>query len=154
MRSNYNYCTLFNYTYLPQGISLIQSILDKSIGDSRVFVLSLDNEVATVLQDYFPVSNVEIIELSSIEDQSLLAVKKVRSVAEYCWTLTPFLVDFCLKEFQLDSCVYVDADCYFFDNPNLLYEKFLKSGSVVLTKHNFYYNSLDISIIILSLYLS
>jgi hypothetical protein len=81
--------------------------------------------------------NVSLIPLSSLESDALLKIKPSRSVAEYCWTLTPFLPAFVMKnEPTVSRVTYLDADLFFFRPPSILLEELDRSGaSALITEH-------------------
>ena len=60
---------------------------------------------------------------SEIEDEALLKLKEERSKAEYCWTCTPVTIEYVLKHFKEPSCTYIDADLYFFADPQVLFDE-------------------------------
>jgi hypothetical protein len=80
--------------------------------------------------------HVTIISLSEFEDKNLLAVKDTRTKAEYCWTCTPSVIDYCIHTYDLSDCTYIDADLYFFSNPNVLIEE-MEDKSVLITEHRY-----------------
>jgi hypothetical protein len=83
--------------------------------------------------------DVTILRLEEIESEALRSVKPDRSIAEYCWTLTPFLPSHVFSRSpQVARVTYVDADLFFFRPPALLIEEFLASGKdVLMTEHAF-----------------
>jgi hypothetical protein len=88
---------------------------------------------------------VELIRLADVETLELQRLKAERSVAEYCWTLTPFLPGFVFERATgLDRVTYLDADLYLFDSPRLLLGEFDASGKhVMITDHAFAPEYLD-----------
>jgi hypothetical protein len=66
----------------------------------------------------------------------LVKIKQKRSRAEYCWTLTPYSIQYVTKNYNLDACTYLDADIYFFNNPNILFNK-AGNNSIIITEHNY-----------------
>lgn len=138
MKNQFNYCTLFDHNYLPQGVALINSIIKYRSGQVSIYVLAMDEITEQLLLTYFPANTLVVINLNEFENDQLRNLKKERNVAEYCWTLTPCLLKFCIEQYQLQSCVYLDSDCFFFSDPNQLYNEFINHGSVLITKHNFF----------------
>lgn len=74
------------------------------------------------------------IKISDIEDKELLKAKKNRSMAEYFFTLTPSIVWYAIHKFDLEMCIYIDADLYFFNSPEILLEN-MSNNSVLITEH-------------------
>ena len=131
------FATLFDIHFLPQGLCLYQSLLEHC-QPFRLWVLCLDGEVELALQR-LNLPHVTLIALAKIETKALKQVKASRNMAEYCWTLTPFLPDFVLQQMpQLEQVTYLDADLFFFQSPRVLVEEFEKSGKhVLITEHAF-----------------
>jgi len=129
-----NFCTLFNTAYLSRGLVLYQS-LRKHAPDSHLYVFAFDDQVL----DYFRKENLPgltVISLLEFEDPELLRIKSSRSAAEYCWTCTPSTVLYCIRNYHLDQCTYVDADLCFYDNPALLMKE-MGADSVQITEHRY-----------------
>jgi hypothetical protein len=76
------------------------------------------------------------IPLSEFEDEELLRIKPGRTAAEYCWTCSSSTVLYCLNKYKLESCAYVDADMYFYSNPERIWKED-PSASVFITLHNY-----------------
>ena len=81
-------------------------------------------------------ANVTLIELVDFENERLLSVKNKRSLAEYCWTSTPFTILHCLNNFDVDFCTYLDADIYFYSNPQVLLAE-LQGDSILISPHRY-----------------
>lgn len=130
----YYYCTLFDSHYLTRGIAMLES-LRKHCKNYHLFILAFDAityEVLTNLND----PHITLIALQDFEDEALLLAKKTRTKGEYCWTCTPSLILYCISNFNLPLCTYLDADLYFFDNPNPLIDE-MQPHSILITSHNY-----------------
>lgn len=130
-----HYVTLFDSLFLPQGLAL-QMSMERFAGDYTLWVLCMDDEVHDTLMK-LNLANVRLMQLSKLETSELLAVKPARSVAEYCWTLTPFAPRFV---FEADATVprvtYLDADMWFRKNPAAIFSELDNSGKdVLITDH-------------------
>lgn len=130
-----NFCTLFNTGYLAKGIALYNS-LSKTCPQFHLYILAFDETTYKVLTEK-SFSNATIISLNNFENEDLLKVKKERSVAEYCWTCTPFTIKYCIEKFSLDHCTYLDADTFFYNDPTVLIKEMGKN-SVLITPHNYH----------------
>lgn len=133
-RSTLNFCTLFDKNYLLRGLALIES-LKRHEPLFQLYVLAMDD----IVFDFFTserIPQVTVIRLSSFESPELLSVKNSRSKGEYCWTCTPLIIDFCIDQFSLDHCTYIDADIFFFSTPRVLIEE-VGPKSILLTEHNY-----------------
>jgi hypothetical protein len=76
------------------------------------------------------------ISLADFEDEELLKIKPTRTAAEYCWTCTPSVIMYCLKQFSLSSCTYIDADMIFYHNPEVLLNEMGRS-SILISEHRY-----------------
>jgi hypothetical protein len=132
-----NFITLYNYNYLPQGLSLYNS-LKLNFKNFNLWVVCLDSKVENFLKkkNY---SNLKIISLTELECKKLQKVKKRRSLVEYCWTLTPFLPSYFFKKYhKCKRITYIDADIFFFNSPKKIIDEFLRSKKkIYLTEHSF-----------------
>lgn len=131
-----NFITLFDKRYLSRGLALYHS-LGKNHDAFLLYVLAMDTHAETYLQNLNQ-DNLRVISLSSIESfyPELLSIKEQRTIAEYCWTLTPYCIQYAIKMFNLDSLIYLDADVYFFNNPQLIFDG-KKDYSVLITEHRY-----------------
>ena len=130
-----HFVTLFNATYIPQGLALLAS-MNRNIEQFKLWVLCIDDDT----YEFFATknfANVGLIKLSDVITEELLAAKKTRSIAEFCWTLTPFSIQYV---FDADSSVsratYLDADLWFRKNPEKIFEELNASGkNILITDH-------------------
>jgi hypothetical protein len=131
-----NFCTLFNVNYLAKGLALYNSLL-KNCPQFHLYIVVFDDVTYQVLSQQ-RLAHATIITLNNFENDELLAVKASRTMAEYCWTCTPFTVKYCIEKFGLDHCTYIDADIYFYDDPTPLITC-MDDNSVLITPHNYYH---------------
>lgn len=129
-------CTLFDINYMDKGLALYQSLVSVS-SDFHLFVLAMDdkcNEVLTKIN----LDNITIIKLSDFEDNEILKAKSNRCRAEYCWTCTPYLIYYILTTRGIDCCTYVDADIFFYKDPQIMIDEMLRKGaSAQIVAHRF-----------------
>ena len=132
-----HYVTIFNKGYIPQGLALHRSLTD-STSDFCLWVFAFDEETFSILQSE-ELSNMQVLLLKDYENEQLLNVKDTRSIGEYCWTLTPFLADFVFRENpQISRITYLDADLWFFNDPNILIQEMIDTGcGALITKHDY-----------------
>jgi hypothetical protein len=136
-----NFCTLFNSKYYAKGVAMHQS-LTKVCAAFHLYIFAFDDACYQLLTDN-PLANTTIIPLCDFENDDLLKVKPGRSVAEYCWTSTPYTVKYCLEKFNLPECTYLDADLFFYKDPSGLIAD-MGDNSVLITPHR-YYKDYDVS---------
>jgi len=133
-----NFVTLFDSYYLDKGIALYQS-LEKVSKDFHLYIFCFDDKSRDLLKTRM-MEHATILHHSDIEKetQKLSELKKERSKAEYCWTCTPVVIEYVLKHYPVESCTYIDADLYFFSDPQVLFDEIEKSGAdIVITEHRF-----------------
>lgn len=130
-----HYCTLFNHAFLPQGLALHESMV-RCCGDFQLYVLCIDPLVEAQLR-MLNLPRVTLLPLADFENDELLAVKPERSLAEYCWTLTPQVFGFVHHQYpHIVRLTYLDADLFFFDDPTSFFDEFEASGKdVLITEH-------------------
>ena len=130
-----HYVTLFDSLFLPQGLCLHTS-MERHIKDYKLWILCLDDRVFDTLTK-LQLPNVQLLELGKLETAELLSVKPMRSVGEYCWTLTPFAPKFVFDtDVTVERVTYLDADMWFRKSPNQIFEEFELSGKhVLITDH-------------------
>jgi len=130
----YSYCTLFDSNYLTRGLAMYES-LKKYSDNFHLYMFAFDDKSYNLLKKL----NLEfatIISLKELEDKELLKIKDSRSAGEYCWTCTPSTIKYCIENYNLDACTYLDADLYFFSNPAALIEE-MGEKSVLITEHRY-----------------
>lgn len=131
-------CTLYNSLYLDKGLVLYDSLCESS-KDFKLYVLCMDDKCYEVLTDL----NLEYhvpIRLSDFEsgDDELLKAKNNRPMGEYCWTCSSSFIRYILNNYNEPICTYIDADMYFYSDPQILIEEMLAAGkSVMVTPHRF-----------------
>ncbi|XDD41522.1 hypothetical protein AB3N58_09360 [Leptospira sp. WS60.C2] len=113
---------------------MLRSLAEKD-PSAKVYVFPFDEACFSALKK-LNLSFVELVSLSDFESADLLRVKQERTKGEYCWTCTPWILRYCFDTFSLDHCTYIDADLYFFSNPQVLLEE-TKESSVMITEHRY-----------------
>ena len=132
-----NFTTLFNINYLAKGLALYNSLVN-TCPNFHLYIFAFDDITYKILTEK-QLANATIIWLNDFENEQLLAIKKDRSVAEYCWTCTPFTIKYCIENFNLDHCTYIDADTFFYKDPTVLINE-MGENSVLITPHNYNIN--------------
>jgi hypothetical protein len=132
-----NCCTFFDRSYLNFGLNLYES-LKKNCSNFKLFIVAFDDYTLNFLKTK-KLKNVYLINYKKILTQRLVEIKKERKKNEFFWTCTPFVINYILKKFKLNNITYLDADIFFYNNPNKILEKY-KNYSVLMTKHNFHFD--------------
>lgn len=131
----HHFCTLFDSNYLLKGIAMMRS-LRVHCPDAHIRVLCMDDLTRETLEAIGH-PYVTCLSLSEIEDEALLAVKSGRSMAEYCWTLSPCLPWHVLQSNpHIDAITYLDADLYFYSSLQPLLDE-ISGASIAIIEHRF-----------------
>lgn len=129
-----NFCTLFSANYLSRGLVMYESLL-KHCDHFHLYIFAFDDVSYSYLkqQDY---QHLTVISLAEFEDEELLRVKPGRTMGEYCWTCTSSTILYCIQQFNLSNCTYLDADMMFYANPRVLIDE-MGEQSVLITEHRY-----------------
>jgi hypothetical protein len=128
------FCTLFNTTYLSRGLAMYNS-LEEQCKDFHLYIFAFDTKCYDFLVK-MNLAKATVIGLEAFENARLLAVKEERTPGEYCWTCASSTIKYCIEEFGLDHCTYIDADLLFFNDPAVLLAE-MGEKSVLITEHRF-----------------
>lgn len=134
MQELHHYCTLFDKHYLYKGLTLYHS-LQESGASFHLWILAMDTECQAILKK-LKLKHASVIALADFEDPELCVVKEERTPVEYCWTITPSLPLFLLQNKKLSEVTYIDADLYFFSNPQPIFDE-LENSSILLIEHRY-----------------
>lgn len=125
--------TLFDSTFLPNGLALHKSLM-RTTSEFHLWVICMDETTERALTD-LKLANVTLIPLTTVETPELLAVKGSRSIAEYCWTLTPFSVEFVFALApEVARVTYIDSDVWFTKSPDAILAE-MGSATSLITPH-------------------
>jgi hypothetical protein len=130
------FCTYLDENYLPQGLALVRSIGDHH-ADFVVFICTMSRKAENVLQK-LQIKNVIVVPLRKVEEYNpiLKKKKKERTKIEYYFTCTPILIHYLIMAYSIPYIEYIDADMFFFQSSNRIFEKTLKY-SIAITPHRF-----------------
>lgn len=129
----HHYCTYFDRNFLPQGLALYRS-LERHDAEFTLSVLCFDVETYEVLTR-LELPAMRLISLADFEcgDDALVATKDGRTRVEYYWTCTPSLPLYLFRtQPEIDVLAYVDADLYFFSDPQRIYDEFADSSTLII----------------------
>lgn len=131
-----SFCTLFDSFYLDKGIALANS-LNQNVKEFMLYIYAIDKKAYDILQE-MNIQHVKVILFDSIINEELEKVKTKRTRAEFCWTCTPYIIEYTFVCFDVDMCTYVDADLYFYMNPQILIDEMVENNcSVQIVEHRF-----------------
>ena len=111
------------------------SSLQKHSPDAQVVVFCMDETTENALKR-MKLSQVTTVGLHEFEDPALLKVKPDRTIGEYCWTCTPSICLYTLRNLMFQSCTYLDADLYFFSSPAPLFARYTQFD-IWITSHRY-----------------
>jgi len=94
----------------------------------------MDEDTFRILEEA-KLDNLILNKLIEIEDNHLLSLKSIRKAEEYCWTLKPVYLMYLLGRNNIDRLTYIDADLFFYDDPERILEK-SNNCSVLLSEHD------------------
>lgn len=134
-----SFVTLFDKNYLSRGLVLLKSLKKNCRDIFTLYVLAMDDDV----KKYFDSNSIKGVVCFSVEDMItyypvLKKLRNERTRGEFCWTLSSFSIQYVLKVYNEDVCIYVDSDICFWSNPELLISE-MGSSSVLITEHNYFY---------------
>lgn len=130
------FCTLFDSNYLDKGLALYWS-MRKHMDIFKLYIFAFDSRSYGILRD-MRLRNVVVLSLEDIMTADLRRLQKERTPAEFCWTCTPVIVEYVLLKHRENVCTYIDADIFFFADPEPAVRRIVNSGcSVGLVEHRF-----------------
>jgi hypothetical protein len=132
MPRDHAYCTVFDRNYAARGLALYRS-LERHADEFRLFAVCMDAEAKTLL-DRLDAPQLVAIGVDELEewDPQLAEVRPSRTAVEYAWTAVPAVCRFLLEREALVT--YLDADLFFFDSPEPLFEE-LGDDSILVVPH-------------------
>jgi hypothetical protein len=132
------FCTIFDSYYLDKGIVMYES-LTKVTDDFKLYIFAFDDVAYNVLNARH-MDRAVIVKREEFEAAYpvLERLKQERSKAEYCWTCTPASIEYVLDHYGEAGCTYIDADLYFFSDPQVLFDEVKDGGEgIIITPHRF-----------------
>lgn len=131
-----NFCTLFDKNYMSRGIVLYNSLYEHC-NNFTLYVLAMDDVTAQYMKSLGH-KNLIVITVQDMKEKYPVLVKleQERTRGEFSWTLSSFSIQYVLKNFNLDSCTYIDSDICFYNDPQLLLDE-IGNKSVLITEHNY-----------------
>jgi len=131
------YCTLFDSNYFSRGIALYNSLVEHSSQDFILYVLAMDEKCFLDLKNL----NLPKVKVISLRDEfvsgPLVELIDNRAWNEFCWTCSSALIKYCFEKFQTERVTYLDADIYFFNDPEIIQKELTDNDSVLITEHNY-----------------
>lgn len=148
-----NICTLSDKNYIYKGLALYQSLCETMGNWFILYYLCLDNDCYEMLIKLGK-HNIKPILLTDLEKQDKVLLKAKSNPASkygsqqdnYYWTLTPYFVNYLLKNKieHNQKLIYADSDIFFYESPFKILE-IIEDHSVGIHTHGFvedYYDAL------------
>ena len=132
------FTTLFDSYYLDKGLALYRS-LERVSDTFKIYIFAFDDKAYDVLSS-MKLDHAVLIRKEELEKRYTILgkLKSERSKAEYSWTCTPASIEYVLDTYAEDNCTYIDADLFFFSDPdNLMNEIREAMANIVITPHRF-----------------
>ena len=137
------YATSFDTNFLLRGAACIRSLARQATRPICVLVLTLDDDCARLVRHVVgplpETVRLETVSLAALEAKwpVLRPARENRTRIEYYFTLTPFLCREAASRLRDgEYAVYVDADLYFFSDPEAALTE-CDGSPVVVTEHRF-----------------
>lgn len=127
-------CTNFYSNYLLKGVAFQKSLFRHS-KNTRLWILCMDDESHKALTK-LKLKHTRLVRLKDLENKELKEIKKDRNKGEYSWTLKSVLMNYIFNKHKTPHIFYLDADIYFFENINLVYND-IGNKSVAIAPHRF-----------------
>lgn len=116
------FCTLFGSNYLDKALVMYHSLVETEC-NFKIYILPMDEKCKVVLNDY-NYSNIIVLNFDEfIFKYKLNDIYNSRNFGVFCWTCTPFLIDYVLTHYGESIATYIDADLYFYNNPQFLLDE-------------------------------
>ena len=130
------FCTLFNSNYIDKGIVLYRS-MEEHLGNFKLYIFAFDDICYQILKNE-KLKNAIIVSLKEFETLDLLEVKKNRSMSEYCWTCSPWIIKHVLERYNEHICTYIDSDMMFFSSPQCVFDDMRNNNcSIIIVPQRF-----------------
>lgn len=130
----HHYCTLFDKNYMVYGLAMHASLLRKHSQPFRLYMLAMDKTCEQALR-VLNLQNVIVVALDEVIKPELSWVYERMTFGQVCWTSQPLLCRYVLER-GADEVTYLEADSYFFADPQLLFDEIGKR-SVSLVPHHY-----------------
>jgi len=129
------FCTLFDSNYLDKGLVMYRSLCDH-VKEFKLYLLAIDQRCKEII-DAYRYENIYTIDVDSFaKEMDLSDIRETRSLGEFCWTCTSFLIDYVLTKCGENSCTYIDSDLCFYSDPTVLLNE-MGEKTVQIVRHNF-----------------
>jgi hypothetical protein len=130
-----SFCTLFDKNYLPYGLALHASLSRWHAQPFRLYMLAMDKTCEQALRQ-LQLEHVVVVSLEEVVTPDLAWIHGRMNFGQICWTSQPLLCRHVLDRCGADEVTYLEADSYFFADPQLLFDE-IGTRSVSLVPHRY-----------------
>ncbi|AGK97900.1 putative nucleotide-diphospho-sugar transferase [Clostridium pasteurianum] len=118
-----HFCTLLGKGYVFKVLALYSS-LEQHSKNFHIWICCIDNKSYSILTN-MNLINATVFQVSDIENAELelVQIKNSRKENQYCWTLKPFVINYVLNNYHVDSIIYCDSDIFFFSDPSVIFDE-------------------------------
>ena len=130
--------TLFYANYLTRALALYRSLEAHFAGDFTLAMVCMDDAARRAIEQ-LKLQRVEAVPVSDLEQTfpAMAAVKPQRTIGEYSWTATPFLLRWLLGRVAPgETVVYLDADMMFYSDPQPLFDEW-GDADIAIHEHRY-----------------
>jgi hypothetical protein len=128
------FLTVYDKNYAARGLVMLDSLRRASRQPIKTVVLALDEDAHRVTAGHAD----EILRVEDLADSEFLSARSTRTHEEFCWTCAPVLSHFMLQRTAPgDFVAYLDADLYFFTDPNVLIAEMSRDKNILIHPHRF-----------------
>ena len=130
-----NFCTLFDKNYLVYGLALHASLSRWHTRPFTLYMLAMDTTCEAALRR-LQLENVVVVSLDDVVTPELAWIRECMNFGQICWTSQPLLCRHVLEGHGADEVTYLEADSYFFADPQVLFDE-IGTRSVSLVAHRY-----------------
>lgn len=129
-------CTVFDHNYLPQALTMIESVENTTRLHIEWHILALTDKCYEQLLNLEESKNWKVFRITDLEDDEFVKLSWSRPWKEFCWTAASVFLYRTVQITETKYSGYIDADCYFFNDIEFFINEMYES-SVLIFKHNF-----------------
>lgn len=136
MEPKVSLCTVFDHNYLPQALTMIESLETKTALAIDWHILALTDQCYEFLSNLRKSKKWKVFRIEDLEDAEFKELANSRPWREYCWTAASVFLFRTTLNSMTEFTGYVDADCYFFNDIEVFLDE-MQDSSVLIFEHNF-----------------
>ena len=115
------FCTVVSRLRAYQAIALFLS-LREVCPQTIIYALCVDDSVGALLER-LALPNVRLLGIEELREPAVSRLRQSRTLAEYCWTLKPVMIEAAFQAAQAERVTYLDSDLFFWNDPLPLFAR-------------------------------